>query len=495
MRTLAANMGFTLQLAGAFILPAIAAGLYLGESLSVISLFCAATAFLFLGFVLNSLAQKRRLGIGQAAFLVAATFVVLSAIGAVPYFISVFREGGLPDRLASSFFESVSGYTTTGFSFIPDESALPLSMQIYRVTTELVGGVGLVFLLLAFMYSDKAMSGLESALGTEEIGPFSPRKKYFEIFSIYAIYVAALSATLYLVGYGDVFRNSVHIVHLLTGGYSSPPGVLPGYLAGAGFVVALITMFIGSVSFVFHHRLVTGRLTRLVNREILLFALIVGGGALLLSGISGGLANGLFQALSFSSGTGLTAVPVASYGERGKLLLIALMFIGGCGFSMAGGIKISRLIFAGRGVVEMVVRYVRGVTPSEDSSYETRKGRENTAENLSALVSISLGAILSLLAAVALMSILGAGFLDSLFEVVSAYSTTGATMGMVAATNPVWMKLLFSGLMLLGRIDLVLFLVAAGYFVYAAGSGDWTPGKKYVVEVSEEAGADESGDR
>ncbi|MFH0962012.1 MAG: potassium transporter TrkG [archaeon] len=484
MKTLAANMGFTLQLAGGLMLPSIVAGLALEETAHVVSLFCAATAFLFLGFLLNSLAEKRRLDVGQAAFLVAATFLVLSLIGAVPYFISVFGEGNILERVANAFFESVSGYTTTGFSFIPDEAVLPISIQIYRVTTEFVGGIGLVFLLLAFLHTDTAVSGLESALGTEEIGAFSPRKKYFEIFSVYTIYIVALSATLYFVGYKSILRNVMHIIHLITGGYASSPQFLPGYLQGAGLVVALLTMFIGAISFVFHHRLITGKLARLISWEVVLFGAIVAGGAFSLASQAGGFLSGLFQALSFSSGTGISLVPLSSYGEYGKLVLIVLMFIGGCGFSMAGGIKVSRLIFAARGVVEMVVRYVKGAVPSENSSYETRAGRERTAENLSALVSISLGVILTISSAVLLMLFLGAGFFDSLFETVSAYSTTGATGGLVSVANPVWMKLLFSGLMLLGRIDLVVFLIAIGYFAYSLSSRGTGPGEKYLVEVS-----------
>ena len=159
-KRLLANLGFLLQIAGLLTIFPICIALIFNETQAVISLFLACVVFLGAGFLSNALCERKYLDFKGSNFLFIATFIVLPLIGALPYFyldlnpepaIKLFGSSNIIDTFTNSLFESVSGFTTTGFSFIPTPETLPISIRIYRSLTELMGGVGIVFLLLAFL--------------------------------------------------------------------------------------------------------------------------------------------------------------------------------------------------------------------------------------------------------------------------------------------------------------------------------------------------------
>src|SRR4030067_3154328 len=149
-----ANLGVLLQIAGLLTVLPIAVGLYFEETHAVVSLFLACATFLGCGFLLNAMCERKDLDFKSSNVLFLAAFIVLPLIGALPYLYSdPFQSINVLDRFTNSFFESVSGFTTTGFSFIANPEVLPKSLLVYRSLTELMGGGGVVFLLMAFFQS------------------------------------------------------------------------------------------------------------------------------------------------------------------------------------------------------------------------------------------------------------------------------------------------------------------------------------------------------
>jgi trk system potassium uptake protein len=155
--------------------------LYFNETQAVIALFSACVAFLGCGFLLNALCERKTLDFKSSNFLFLATFILMLLIGALSYFyMNPFGSTNVLDKFTNGYFESVSGFTTTGFSFIANPETLPYSMLIYRSITELMGGVGIVFLLLAFFQSRKSLHNLSNSAGIENVCG-SLKKTYFSV--------------------------------------------------------------------------------------------------------------------------------------------------------------------------------------------------------------------------------------------------------------------------------------------------------------------------
>jgi len=159
MKTLLANMGFVLQISGIFLLIPIIASFIFNETLATIALFITATGFLALGFILNALCEKKELSFKQSCTLIVLVFVTLSLIGAIPYFYINTSDVSMLQKVTDSIFESTSGFTTTGYSEIPDVSTLPQSIILYRSLTQFIGGVGIVLVLIAFFYAQPYSAG------------------------------------------------------------------------------------------------------------------------------------------------------------------------------------------------------------------------------------------------------------------------------------------------------------------------------------------------
>ena len=149
------------QTAGLLTTIPIAVGFAFNETQQLIPLFITCTAFLGGGFLLNALCERKDLNVKSSSALVLSAFLILPLIGSIPYLaIDPFNSPTPIDRFTNGYFESVSGFTTTGFSFIANTDVLPRCLLVFRSLTELMGGVGVVFLILAFFQSKRALPKL-----------------------------------------------------------------------------------------------------------------------------------------------------------------------------------------------------------------------------------------------------------------------------------------------------------------------------------------------
>jgi trk system potassium uptake protein TrkH len=196
MRPVLANLGFVLQLAGILTLLPIGVAFYYRETDALISFFLTAIALLGSGFILNSLAEKREPDFKTSAALITLVFLLLGLFGSIPLlYLGVFPGGPL-EAFTNSYFEATSGFTTTGFSLISDVDALPRSLIFYRALTQFIGGIGLVFILLAFLYPGRALIPLGRAVGAENLTT-DMRRTFLIILLIYSLYAGLFSLTFY----------------------------------------------------------------------------------------------------------------------------------------------------------------------------------------------------------------------------------------------------------------------------------------------------------
>ncbi|MCW3984607.1 MAG: hypothetical protein NWE96_11570 [Candidatus Bathyarchaeota archaeon] len=441
-----ANLGFLLQTAGLLTILPIGVGFVFNETAQLIPLFLTCIAFLGGGFLLNALCARKDLDVKSASILLLLAFLILPLIGAIPYiYTDPFNSPNPLDRFTNSYFESVSGFTTTGFSFIENTASLPRCILVFRSLTELMGGVGVVFLVLAFFQSKRAMPRLGGMLGIDNLIK-NFKKMFFLVFAIYALIILVFTGVFLLSGYSDSVATATFVIDTVSGGFAPSAQQFPQYLSFVPQSLMVIMMFLGSVNFAFNYHLFTGKIKKLLSVEIVVFlAIMVTASVALVFVGNVGFGESLFHVVSLSSTAGGTYLDLSSLNTNAVLLLVTVMVIGGCAFSMAGGIKISRFLTVGQAASQQIKTVFHR---------NTKPKKEQNSEVLPAVATILLF-ILVLLVFAALFSTIGISFTDALFEVGSALSTTGASLGTVTIAMPLAYKWLIIAAMTIGKVEVL----------------------------------------
>ncbi len=463
MKRIIANLGFLMQITGLITILPIGVGLALNELQSVVSLFIACVAFLSLGFIMNSLCERKELDFNCANVLLLAAFIILPLIGALPFFYSnPFNSPSIADLFTNGIFESVSGFTTTGFSFISSPETLPVSLLIYRSLTELMGGVGIVFLLLAFFQSDKSLDKLSNSLGIDNVTG-NLKKTFFTVLGIYALIILLFTGIFYIIGFQDIANTGTFVIDTITGGFQPTISSYTPYLALAPKIGIIILMILGSLNFAFNYHLFTGKFRRLLTSETVLYLLIMVIGAILISAAANiNFLDSFFHAVSMSSGTGQSFIELPQFGNTGYSILIVLMLIGGCSFSMAGGIRVYRII----NFVKAVKDGIWSLLKKENGFLKFPKKTENDRgfANMSATIVIILFVFVLVIFSV-IFTTIGVTFTDALFEVGSALTTNGISMGATTVGMGIGYKWLLIAAMTIGRIEILSLLIALFSFI------------------------------
>ncbi len=446
-----ANLGFLLQTAGLLTVLPIAVGFYYGETQELIALFVTCITFLGVGFLLNALCERKDLNVKSSSSLLILAFLVLPLIGAIPYvFADPFNSANPADRFTNGIFESVSGFTTTGFSFIADTNALSRCLLVYRSLTELMGGAGIVFLVLAFFQSKRALPRIGGVLGIDNLNR-NLKKMFFLVFAIYGIYILLFTAIFYAIGYSDLVTTGTFVVDTISGGFSPSVEQFQQYLSFVPQFLMIILMLLGSVNFAFNYHLLTGKIRKVFTLEIALFLGIILAATTVLVFVGNvGLMDSLFHVVSMSSTQGVYYLNLSALNSNAIALLTTIMVIGGCAFSMAGGIKVSRLLIIGKTAGFQI-------KTAFSKSSKKRKQNEDSSEALPAVASILLF-IATLLVFALLFSTIGISYSNALFEMGSALSTTGATLGTITVAMPLAYKWLIAAAMIIGKVEILTIL-------------------------------------
>ena len=161
------NLGILLQFSGILLVVPALIGTALGESESTIGIFFAVVGLSFAGFFLTNIGEKGPMNLKQASIFVVSGFILLSLFGSIPYiyFNPFGNDAGSSSLVVNSFFESVSGFTTTGLSIISDPDNLPRSLNFYHSYTQWVGGLSFVYLVMILFFPERKLSAMKSVLG------------------------------------------------------------------------------------------------------------------------------------------------------------------------------------------------------------------------------------------------------------------------------------------------------------------------------------------
>lgn len=471
------NLGFILQFAGFLLIgPAILAAL-LQEATSAVGIFLCVISMSVSGFVLNSYGERMPMNLRQASFLMVSSFVLLSFFGSIPYmYVNPFPSEQEPHIiLINSFFESASGFTTTGLSFISLPEELPKSFDLYRSYTQYIGGLSFVYLIVAFFYPEKKLRHLRGMIGG---GNLKIRQLILTIAVIFTAYVVVLVSLLYLSGQADILISLTLIFSTVTGGGFVPTSTALDSDNTLAMTTLMIGMIISALPFVFHYTVFSKRVhTTRVRPEIFLYSgiivicIIVFYFLLLLSGpltLAEPMVS-IFHVISAATNSGFQFIEISNIPIEAKLVLITAMLIGGTAFSTAGGIKVGRILniiqkIAGKkftsddiggGSISAVAspfnkKYI--ITTPTESKQQKVEGEKVINE---AIYVIILFIVVSILTGWIISQMEKTNFLDSLFDSVSALTTTGLSTGITSVNMDPISKIVLIINMIVGRFEII----------------------------------------
>ena len=436
------NLGFVLQFAGVLLLvPAVVATL-LEDTVTASGIYLTTVLLLVTGFFLNSYGEKASLNLQQASILVFASLFLLSLFGTIPY-LYVFPSDETPGEVfANAFFSSAAGFTTGGISLFDEPEKLSQSFTFFRSYTQLVGGMSFIYLVMTAFYPESKLQAMRGFISGKTL---HMKELFLTITVIFTIYIVIVASLLYIFGERNIIDNfSLAMSTLSTGGFTPTSTILNGLL-WQEHVVLMGAMILGALPFTFHYAFIRKKfLSPKLGKEVLTYFAILGGATILFAGISGlDPMQSVFYSVSASTTAGLQMESLAGLSGGAHTILIILMFIGGCGFSTAGGLKIFRLFH----LVD-IKAYFSKIKRSELSS-------QSKKELLSTLIILALFPTISAITGAHLAAIEDVPYQDAFFEAAGIITTGGLSAGIIDSdTDPATMVVL-GFLMIFGRLEII----------------------------------------
>ena len=307
----------------------------------------------------------------EALLAVSLIWIAAGACGAVPFML------GAGMSVADSFFESVSGLTTTGATVIGDiEGRLSRPLLLWRSLIQWLGGMGIVVLFVA-VFPNLGAGGKHlfrgEVPGTTAEG-LRPRiaETSFALWKLYGALTIIEIALLKILGL-DLFDAVCHaFTTMSTGGFSTLDSSVGGFDSAAVEYVIASFMLIGSVNYGLYYGLLrTGNWMSLVrNIEFRWYVAIVALSVLVLTILNLSVHDELLTSFRYSffmvattiSSTGYGTDDYSAYSSTALTIVILLMFVGGCSGSTAGGIKIERAVLMGKQAVAQIQKSFRPAT-------------------------------------------------------------------------------------------------------------------------------------
>ncbi len=431
----------------------------------------AITVLAAIGLKYKGYQAENSMGRREAYLLVTLIWVIFSALGALPFVIS-----GYLTSFTDAFFETMSGFTTTGATIIDDVEALPHGLLFWRSLTHWIGGLGIMFFTIAILPS--LVGGSVKVFSAEATGPIKskmhPRLSTTAkwIWAIYLILTAACVACFCLFGMGffDSLNYSMSIT--ATGGFATHNSSMAYFDSAAIDYTAAVFMILSGINFSLLYLLMfKGKLKSFVKDSELRFYLTVISVATLFitymlatrNGISAAdsFRYALFQVSSFISTTGLFNTDAAFWPHITWFALTVCMVFGSCAGSTSGGIKCVR----GAMLVRIIrnefkhILHPRAVIPVRLNGAIIPGSAQSTLLVFLALYGVSC------LVAFFCFQMMGMESTNAITIAISSASNVGPALGADIGPTMSWSSLpdaakwICSALMLMGRLEFLSVLV------------------------------------
>ena len=454
-RPVLSNLGFVLQIAGIIMLLPIIAGFWLNETNALIAYFMTTIAFFATGFLFNTFSKREHMDLKSSSILMMSVFFLLGLIGSIPYLYLGTFPGTPLETFTNSFFESLSGYTTAGVTMISDVDSMPESLVLYRSLSQWIGGVGIIFVLLAFFYpGEKTVKGLGRAFGLDRVIA-GIKLVLSHVLLLYMVYAAILITIVYIFGFTDLIQSASLIMSSLATGGLSPITDFANLTNSPIFYFIIIGMFLGSLNFFVHDKLVHAKVRGLFKNEFLAFIAIIAIGIAAFYFASGiGLKDSVFNVFAASTTAGFSSVDIYDLNDASKLILMSLMLIGGMSFSTSGGMKVFRVV-----MFLKTVPWVMHKLLYNAKGHMVYEGDRIDQRDVHVFMILPGLVFLLLFISVAIFVAHGFSFEDAVFESISSYSLTGFSTGMIDAQTSITLKWWLILLFVIGRVEIIAFLI------------------------------------
>lgn len=463
-------LGYLMVIEGAFMLPAMLIALFCGEDSAVIGFAMTIGVLLILGTPLVFLKTKNpTLYAKDGFFIVALSWIVLSLFGAMPFTIS----GAIPSYV-DAFFETVSGFTTTGASILTEIESLPRSILYWRSFTHWLGGMGVLVFILAIIPKSAGSGVSLHILRAESPGPVVGKlvpKMRSTARILYAIYIGMtiLELIFLLIGGMPLFDAlAISFGTAGTGGLAITNNSIAAY--DSYYLQGVITVFtlLFSINFNIYYLLLTKEFRAAYkDTELRVFLGIVAAailaiavniyqtGQALCDTFFSALHHSAFQVVTIISTTGFSTVDFNQWPMFSKMLLMLLMFTGACAGSTSGGMKISRVIILAKSILTEIKKLIH-----PNSVKLVRVSGKVVSPDVVHSVNSYLAAYMAILAiSTLLLSLENFSFETTFSAAVACFNNIGPGFDMVGAAGNYSVftnfgKLVLCADMFLGRLEI-----------------------------------------
>jgi len=347
-------IGRLMQMNSLFLLaPLVVSFIYQEPSRYILSFLITALVSAILGTILSRNSPKRReLRTKESFVIVSLSWIVLSLLGSFPFIFS----GDIPS-FVDAFFESTSGFTTTGMSILDNSSVLSYSNLFWRSFTQFLGGIGVLVFALAIVPSadSEYVNVLKAEITGPKFGKVLPKISKSTRYLFY-IYLGLTLATIILLNiFGmPIFDSFIYSFGVAaTGGFSIFSGDFSMYNSVAIEIILAIAMFLFGINFNLYFLTLTKHIKQVFKSEELkwYFGFAVIATVLITLNLSNvydsfpqAFHNSFFSVTSMISSTGIEIIPLSEWPTFSRVILLLLMMMGGMVGSTSGGFKVSRVV-------------------------------------------------------------------------------------------------------------------------------------------------------
>ncbi|MEO1051802.1 MAG: TrkH family potassium uptake protein [Bacteroidota bacterium] len=469
-RIILSILGLLLLINGGFMFLCLPFSFYYGQDWLGILLAGVITAGVGAGvwyFFKNT--ENKELKKRDGYLIVTLGWLIMSFFGTLPYLLT-----GSIDSFTSAFFETISGYTTTGASILNDIEGLPKPILFWRSLTQWIGGMGIIVLTVAIL-PILGIGGMQ--LFVAEAPGISPDKLKPRIKDtakrLWLIYLGLtlLEAILLMLGGMSFFDAINHaLTTMATGGFSTKQDSVAHYTSPFIQYVIIFFMFLAGTNFTITYFMLKGRFKKIWNNEeyrtyvylTLVFALLIS--FIVFSedwkGFEQSFRDSLFQVVSIITTTGFVTADYTAWTPFLSVLFFLFMFVGASAGSTAGGVKIVRhIILSKNSILEMK----RQLHPSAVMPVRLNGKAVQRDITFNVLAFMMLYFFIFALGSI-LVSMTGVDFMTAIGATATCLGNIGPGFGSVgpvdnfAHVSPIG-KWLLSFLMLLGRLELFTVLI------------------------------------
>lgn len=415
--------------------------------------------------------KSRDMGKRDAVLLTGFTWIILSMFGMLPFIFY-----GVHMSVTDAFFETISGFTTTGASILTSLDDIPKSILIWRCITQWIGGLGIILFTLAVIPMLNTTGGMKM-FDAEVTGithdKLRPRISYTAK-GLWGIYLALTTLLVILLSFSgmDLFEAMCYgLSTMSTGGFATVNGGI--HTLDSLYVKTIITvfMFLGGVNFSLIFNAVTGRTKALLhNTALKVYAGAVIGGTIMfafdivISGMVKNVADvtidPLFQSVSLLSSTGISEPDFTNWGSISIVVMIIMMIMGACSGSTSGGAKIDRFVILFKFLKN---EFYKMMHPGAVTTV-TLNGKGTAAPVVLKVLAFLFMYIIIIVVGGVALALLGLDLSEGFFYALQAVSNTGLDAGVIGSNYDYSMmspvaKWLLGFIMLVGRLEIFTILL------------------------------------